>query len=93
MRISFVQSFSKERMDDADGQFMLWYAPEDKWVKIESAGKELRFYQSEDKKEWKEVGSFGDGYIGKAHFAIGDLHFQTVIICNGFVSFLNKSFF
>lgn len=61
-RPHYHQSFSKERMEDAGGQFIFWYVPEDKWVKIESAGKELRFYQSEDKKEWKEMSSFGDGY-------------------------------
>lgn len=61
-RPHYHQSFSKDGMEDADGQFMFWYAPEDKWVKIESADKELRFYQSEDKKEWKEMSSFGDGY-------------------------------
>lgn len=45
-----------------DNRRFVWYAPENKWVKIESAGKELRFYQSEDKKDWKEMSSFGDGY-------------------------------
>lgn len=47
---------------DDNRQFVFWYEPQSKWVKIESSGKEILFYQSEDKKEWNGTSSFGDGY-------------------------------
>lgn len=57
----YHQSLPESRVED-NRQFVFWYAPENKWVKIESAGKEVSFSQSEDKKDWKEMSSFGDGY-------------------------------
>lgn len=57
----YHQSLPESRVED-NRQFVFWYAPENKWVKIESAGKEVSFSQSKDKKGWKEMSSFGDGY-------------------------------
>lgn len=48
--------------DDDNGPFVFWYAPEDKWVKIESSGREIHFYQSKDKIDWKYISDFGEGY-------------------------------
>lgn len=41
---------------------VFWYASENKWVMIVSAGKEISFYDSKDKKVWKYMSSFGEGY-------------------------------
>lgn len=41
---------------------IIWYAPQDKWVKIITADKEIRFYDSKDKKDWSYLSSFGEGY-------------------------------
>lgn len=49
-------------VEDANRAFVFWYALEDKWVKIESSGKEIHFYQSKDKADWKYMSDFGDGY-------------------------------
>ena len=38
------------------------YEPEDKWVMIVSADKEMRFYDSKDLKDWNYMSSFGEGY-------------------------------
>ena len=37
------------------------YEPEDKWVMIVSADKEMRFYDSKNLKDWNYMSSFGDG--------------------------------
>ena len=36
--------------------------PEDKWVMIVSADKEMRFYDSKNLKDWNYMSSFGEGY-------------------------------
>lgn len=41
---------------------IIWYAPQSKWVKIITADKEIRFYDSKDKKDWSYLSSFGEGY-------------------------------
>ena len=38
------------------------YEPEDKWVMIVSADKEMRFYDSKKLKDWNYMSSFGEGY-------------------------------
>ena len=38
------------------------YEPEDKWVMIVSADKEMRFYESKNLKDWNYMSSFGEGY-------------------------------
>lgn len=41
---------------------VFWYAPDQKWVMIVSADKEMRFYSSSDLKDWTYMSGFGDGY-------------------------------
>lgn len=41
---------------------VFWYAPEEKWVMIVSADKEMRFYSSKDLKDWTYMSAFGNGY-------------------------------
>lgn len=41
---------------------VFWYAPENKWVMIVSAGKEVSFYDSGNQKDWDYMSSFGEGY-------------------------------
>ena len=41
---------------------VLWYEPDQKWVMLVSAFKEMRFYSSTDLKEWTFMSAFGDGY-------------------------------
>lgn len=41
---------------------VFWYAPEEKWVMIVSADKEMRFYQSVNLKDWAYMSAFGEGY-------------------------------
>lgn len=41
---------------------VFWYAPDEKWVMIVSADKEMRFYSSKDLKDWTYMSAFGDGY-------------------------------
>ena len=38
------------------------YEPEDKWVMIVSADKEMRFYDSKNLKDWNYMSSFGEGH-------------------------------
>ena len=38
------------------------YEPEDKWVMIVSADKEMRFYDSKNLKDWNYMSNFGEGY-------------------------------
>ena len=38
------------------------YEPEDKWVMIVSADKEMRFYDSKNLKDWNYMSSLGEGY-------------------------------
>ena len=41
---------------------VFWYAPEQKWVMIVSADKEMRFYASKNLREWTYLSSWGNGY-------------------------------
>lgn len=41
---------------------VFWYAPEKKWVMIVSADKEMRFYSSQNLKDWTYMSAFGEGY-------------------------------
>lgn len=41
---------------------VFWYEPEQKWVMIVSADKEMRFFSSKDLKEWTYMSGFGKGY-------------------------------
>lgn len=41
---------------------VFWYAPEEKWVMIVSADKEMRFYSSDNLKDWTYMSAFGEGY-------------------------------
>lgn len=41
---------------------VFWYAPEEKWVMIVSADKNMRFYESRDLKQWEYLSEWGAGY-------------------------------
>ncbi|MCD8092768.1 MAG: DUF4980 domain-containing protein [Bacteroides sp.] len=41
---------------------VFWYAPENKWVMIVSADKEMRFYTSQNLKDWTYLSAWGEGY-------------------------------
>lgn len=41
---------------------VFWYEPDRKWIMIVSADKEMRFYGSQDLKEWEYMSAWGDGY-------------------------------
>lgn len=41
---------------------VFWYEPQQKWVMIVSADKEMRFYSSKDLKDWTYMSAFGKGY-------------------------------
>ena len=41
---------------------VFWYAPENKWVMIVSADKNMRFYESKDLKQWSYMSEWGAGY-------------------------------
>ena len=41
---------------------VFWYEPEQKWIMIVSADKEMRFYTSKDLKEWEFMSAWGQGY-------------------------------
>lgn len=41
---------------------VFWYEPEQKWVMIVSADKEMRFFSSKDLKDWTYMSAFGNGY-------------------------------
>lgn len=41
---------------------VFWYAPEKKWVMIVSADKEMRFYTSQNLKDWTYLSAWGEGY-------------------------------
>ena len=44
---------------------VFWYAPDQKWVMIVSADKEMRFYSSNNLKDWTYMSAFGEGYGAK----------------------------
>ena len=41
---------------------VFWYEPESKWIMIVSADKEMRFYTSQNLKEWEFMSAWGEGY-------------------------------
>lgn len=41
---------------------VFWYSPENKWVMVVSADKEMRFYSSTNLTDWTFMSSFGEGY-------------------------------
>ena len=41
---------------------VFWYAPENKWVMIVSADKNMRFYESKDLKKWNYMSEWGAGF-------------------------------
>lgn len=41
---------------------VFWYEPESKWIMIVSADKEMRFYTSQNLKEWEYMSGWGEGY-------------------------------
>ncbi len=41
---------------------VFWYAPQNKWVMIVSADKNMRFYESKDLKKWNYMSEWGAGY-------------------------------
>ena len=41
---------------------VFWYEPEQKWIMIVSADKEMRFYTSKNLKEWEYMSAWGEGY-------------------------------
>lgn len=41
---------------------VFWYAPDNKWVMVVSADKEMRFYSSKDLKDWTFMSGWGNGY-------------------------------
>ena len=41
---------------------VFWYAPDEKWVMVVSADKEIRFYSSSNLKDWTYMSGFGEGY-------------------------------
>ena len=41
---------------------VLRYGPEGKWIMIVSADREMRFYSSQDLKEWEFMSAWGEGY-------------------------------
>ena len=46
---------------------VFWYAPENKWIMIVSADREMRFYCSRNLKEWEYMSSWGEGYGVQPH--------------------------
>lgn len=41
---------------------VFWYAPQNKWVMIVSADKNMRFYESKDLKKWNYMSEWGAGF-------------------------------
>ena len=41
---------------------VFWYEPEQKWIMIVSADKEMRFYTSQNLKDWEFMSGWGEGY-------------------------------
>ena len=41
---------------------VFWYAPDQKWVMVVSADKEMRFYSSPNLKDWTYMSGWGEGY-------------------------------
>ena len=49
-------------LEDFRDPKVFWYAPEEKWVMIVSADKNMRFYESHDLKQWAYMSEWGEGY-------------------------------
>lgn len=49
-------------LEDFRDPKVFWYEPEQKWVMIVSADKNMRFYESKNLKEWTYMSEFGAGY-------------------------------
>lgn len=49
-------------LEDFRDPKVFWYEPEQKWVMIVSADKNMRFYTSKNLKEWEYMSEFGAGY-------------------------------
>lgn len=41
---------------------VFWYEPESKWIMIVSADKEMRFYTSQNLRDWEYMSAWGQGY-------------------------------
>ena len=41
---------------------VFWYEPDGKWIMIVSADKEMRFYCSQNLKDWEYMSAWGEGY-------------------------------
>lgn len=41
---------------------VFWYEPGQKWIMIVSADREMRFYSSQNLKEWEYMSAWGEGY-------------------------------
>lgn len=41
---------------------VFWYAPDQKWIMIVSADKEMQFYSSDNLTDWTYMSAFGEGY-------------------------------
>ena len=41
---------------------VFWYEPESKWIMIVSADREMRFYSSQNLREWEYLSAWGEGY-------------------------------
>ena len=41
---------------------VFWYEPESKWIMIVSADREMRFYSSQNLREWEYMSAWGEGY-------------------------------
>ncbi len=49
-------------LEDFRDPKVFWYAPQNKWVMIVSADKNMRFYESKDLKSWKYLSEWGEGF-------------------------------
>ncbi|MGM9695059.1 MAG: GH32 C-terminal domain-containing protein [Alloprevotella sp.] len=49
-------------LEDFRDPKVFWYAPEEKWVMIVSADKNMRFYESRNLKDWTYMSEWGEGY-------------------------------
>ena len=57
-----LESLFSDSLKNSRVSKTFWYAAENKWVMMISAGKEICFYDSKDKKEWNYRSRFGVGY-------------------------------
>lgn len=53
---------------------VIWYAPENKWIKMVATDEDIRFYDSKDQKEWRYISRFGEGYhVQPSRFRYADM--------------------